>query len=102
VVPSLWYENNPLVLQEAFAAGRPVLASNLGGMAEFTQPNVNGLLFPPGDAAALAQAMTALATDPALLARLRAHVPPVRTIAEEVTALTAIYRAVIDAAPQHA
>src|SRR5258708_38613706 len=56
VVPSLWYENNPLVIQEAFAAGRPVVASRLGGMAEFVTHGLNGLLFEPGDPASLAAA----------------------------------------------
>jgi glycosyltransferase involved in cell wall biosynthesis len=105
VVPSVWYENNPLVIQEAYAAGRPVIASNLGGMAEFTQHGRSGLLFEPGNAGALAQAMDTLARDPALLARLRAGLPPVRTIAEEVQAIGAIYAEVLAAPialPAHA
>lgn len=99
VVPSVWYENNPLVLQEAYAAGRPVIASNLGGMAEFTAHEGSGLLFEPGSAAGLAAAMQRLATDPALLARLRAGLPPVRSIEEEVQAIGAIYAEVLAAQP---
>jgi len=99
VVPSLWYENNPLVLQEAYAAGRPVIASDLGGMAEFTAHERSGLLFEPGNAAALAAAMQRLATDPDLLARLRASLPPVRSIAEEVQAISTVYAEVLAAAP---
>jgi glycosyltransferase involved in cell wall biosynthesis len=51
VVPSIWWENSPLVIQEAFMAGRPVLCSNLGGMAEKGRDGVDGLHFAVGDAA---------------------------------------------------
>ena len=46
VAPSLWYENSPLAIMEAHAAGRPVLTSALGGMAELVRDGVDGLLFP--------------------------------------------------------
>lgn len=69
VVPSLWWENAPLVIEEARAAGRPVIASGIGGMAERVADGVDGLHVPPGDAAALAETMRA-ATDPALWRRL--------------------------------
>ncbi len=53
VLPSLWYENFPLVLVEAFAAGLPVIASRIGALAELIDDGRTGLLFDPGDAAAL-------------------------------------------------
>ena len=53
VVPSMWIENAPFIIREAFAAGVPVIASNLGGMAEMVKDGVDGLLFPPGDAVSL-------------------------------------------------
>lgn len=43
VVPSIWWENSPVVIQEAFALGRPVLTGNIGGMAEKTRHNIDGL-----------------------------------------------------------
>jgi glycosyltransferase involved in cell wall biosynthesis len=52
ILPSLWYEGMPLVVLEAFAAGRPVIASHLGAAAEMVDDS-NGLSFPAGDAAAL-------------------------------------------------
>jgi glycosyltransferase involved in cell wall biosynthesis len=52
ILPSLWYEGMPLVVLEAFAAGRPVIASQLGAAAEMVDDS-NGLSFPAGDAAAL-------------------------------------------------
>lgn len=54
VVPSIWWENSPVVIQEAFRAAKPVIGSNLGGIAEKVQHGVNGLLFRVGDAAHLA------------------------------------------------
>lgn len=49
VVPSLWYEGQPRVIVEAFAAGVPVLASRIGGLPELVEEGVNGHLVEPGD-----------------------------------------------------
>jgi glycosyltransferase involved in cell wall biosynthesis len=92
VVPSLWYENSPLTIHEAFLAGIPVVASNLGGMAELVTDNVSGLLFQPGDAADLSRALRRLTADPGRLERLRRGIPPVKSIQENVIELTEIYR----------
>lgn len=77
VAPSLWWENAPLVLAEARAAGRPAIVSGIGGMAELVRDGQDGLHVPPGDAAALAETMRAAAADPALWARLAAAQAPV-------------------------
>ena len=60
VVPSLWYENSPNVIQEAFATKIPVIVSDLGGMAELVEHRKNGLLFHAGDDGALAEQLQAL------------------------------------------
>jgi glycosyltransferase involved in cell wall biosynthesis len=57
VMPSLWYENFPRTLVEAFACGLPVIASRLGAMAELIKHGETGLLFEPGDAEDLADKM---------------------------------------------
>jgi glycosyltransferase involved in cell wall biosynthesis len=49
VMPSVCYENFPLAIREAFACGRPVIASNLGAMAELVEEGGTGLLFEPGN-----------------------------------------------------
>ena len=72
VVPSTWYENNPLVILEAFAAGIPVLAGDIGGMAELVQDDVNGLQYRTGDARDLADRMGRM-LDRARLERYRAR-----------------------------
>lgn len=92
VVPSIWYENNPLVIQEAFAAHVPVIATDLGGMAEFVQHDVNGLLFARGNAQDLAQQMRRVVQEPTLLPRLRAGIPPVKTMAKEIGELVSAYQ----------
>jgi glycosyltransferase involved in cell wall biosynthesis len=75
VVPSVWWENAPLVIQEARRAGRPVICSGIGGMAEAVADGITGLHVPPGDAGALAETMRA-ATEPALWTRLAAAARP--------------------------
>ena len=70
VVPSIWYENTPLVIYSAQAAGCPVIASNLGGMAEVVEHEKNGLLFEAGDVAGLFKCNRAACKRPALLQQL--------------------------------
>ena len=95
VVPSVWYENNPLVIQEAFAARVPVIAANLGGMAEFARDEVDGLLFAAGDSDDLAASLARFAEDPALRGRLAAGIPPVRDVNSEIAELETLYRELI-------
>jgi glycosyltransferase involved in cell wall biosynthesis len=70
ILPSLWYENAPVVVLEAAAFGLPVIGSRLGAIPEFVEDGVNGLLFEPGSAPSLAQAITRIASDRALLESL--------------------------------
>ncbi|HWQ14626.1 MAG TPA: glycosyltransferase [Roseiflexaceae bacterium] len=63
VLPSLW-EGLPMALIEAMASGLPVVASEVSGTKQVMLPGETGLLVPPGDATALAAAMTALLADP--------------------------------------
>jgi glycosyltransferase involved in cell wall biosynthesis len=84
VVPSLWYENTPLVVYSAQAAGTIVVASDHPGIAAVVRHEVDGLLFPSGDSAALAQQLRRLAADRKLLARLAANVRPPRSTSDYV------------------
>jgi glycosyltransferase involved in cell wall biosynthesis len=58
VLPSIWYENFPRVLVEAFASGLPVIASRIGALAELIEDGVTGLLFEPSNANDLAAKLT--------------------------------------------
>ncbi len=49
VIPSIWWENSPMVIQEAFVHGRPVICSDIGGMAEKVRHGVDGLHVPVGN-----------------------------------------------------
>jgi glycogen synthase len=69
VVPSI-YEPFGLVALEAAAAGTPLVAADVGGLREFVQPGHTGLRFRPGDAAGLADAVTALLSDQMLARRM--------------------------------
>lgn len=65
VIPSLWYENQPFSILEAFALGKPVIASDLGGMRELIDENERGLLIPAGNSDALADAIRWMFENPA-------------------------------------
>ena len=66
-LPSLWFENLPLVVLEARAAGVPSLVSDLGGLAEAVPEPIGGWRFPAGDVGALARKLEELLLKPALL-----------------------------------
>ena len=63
VIPSMWPEAFGLTCLEASAAGKPVVASAIGALPDLVEPEVNGLLVPPGDAHALAAAIGRLLAD---------------------------------------
>ena len=94
VAPSIWYENTPFVMLEAQAAGIPIVASSLGGLAEIIDEGKSGFLFEPKNPAALAEVLARFRDDPKLLARLRAGVPKVKRMSEHVGELVALYEEV--------
>lgn len=91
VVPSLWYENSPLVIQEAFAAGVPVVASNIGALSEKVRPGVDGWLCPPGDVQAWHKTLLRLAEHPDEVDRMAAGVQPPMNLQDHVTRLEELY-----------
>lgn len=64
VLPSIWYENFPRTLVEAYACALPVIASRLGAMASLVEDGSTGLLFTPGDAGDLAAKLRWAETHP--------------------------------------
>ncbi len=91
-LPSVWYENMPITINEAFRNGMPPVVTDLGGMSEAVRAGVDGLTFPRGDARALADALRRLATEPATYEDLAAARPRVLTLAEVVDRLELEYR----------
>jgi len=81
VVPSLWPENAPLVIQEAWRHGIPVVASRIGGLPEFIRDDVDGRLFAAGSADELRRVLQSLIDDRARLARLSSAPHQVKSIA---------------------
>jgi glycosyltransferase involved in cell wall biosynthesis len=69
-LPSVWYENAPLSLLEAYAAGRPVLASDRGGLPEMVEEEHSGRLVPAGDVTAWTRALRRVAAEPERLAAM--------------------------------
>lgn len=76
VVPSLWFENTPLVVYSAHAARCLVVASDFPGLSDVIEHEKNGLLFKAGDAGALAKQLRRLFDQPDLLQRLVGNLQP--------------------------
>jgi glycosyltransferase involved in cell wall biosynthesis len=96
VVPSIWYENRPSVILEAFSRKKPVIASDLGGMAEMVTHDVDGLRFQTGDARSLSEQLQRVLDNPGLLTRLATAIQPVLAVDEEIDELEKVYACVID------
>ena len=99
-VPSLWYENSPLVILEARAAGRPLLASRLGALVEQVADEQDGLLAEPGNPRAFAAHIDRLAGTPELVDRLASALQPPATVDEEVEALCQVYARLVRTPPE--
>ncbi len=92
LVPSQGFETGPLVVLEAFAAGVPVIGSDLGGIAEWVTQEVDGLLCPPGDVVAWGRVLERFTTDAALRMRLREGVKPPPLMADVAERMVEVYR----------
>lgn len=74
VIPSIWWENSPMVIQEAFTLGRPLVGSDIGGMAEKITDGVDGVHVPVGNANAWGRTLLRLAESDSEWERLRAGI----------------------------
>lgn len=97
VTPSLWYETYCLILHEALACNVPVVASDVGVMAEQIKHSVNGFLFPAGDADQLRGVLQHIADDPRILNRLRQNINSMTapTVEQEAYAYDRIYAGIM-------
>ena len=96
IVPSRWWESSPLVIQEAFMHGRPVICSDIGGMAEKVTNGVNGLHFTVGSARSLADTVRRAINTPGLWDELRTGAPAVDAIEDHAARLAGAYRELLD------
>jgi glycosyltransferase involved in cell wall biosynthesis len=96
VLPSIWWENSPLVIQEAFRHRRPLICSDIGGMAEKVRDGVDGLHFLAGSSADLSRRMASAIRDPALWSRLRSAIRPPPPAGQAVTAFVDHYQQLLD------
>jgi len=83
VMGSIWYENSPMVIQEAYFYHIPVIAPNLGGMAEKVVDHESGLLYQSRNEYSLAQCMNLISSDRSLLEKLRIGTIRLATILDE-------------------
>lgn len=94
VVPSIWYENTPLVMQSALTTKTPLIASDLGGMSELINHGKDGFVFKVRDDKDLAEKLQLLVDQPDLLSKFRANIGPQRSISVMVDDLEAVYKKV--------
>jgi len=90
VVPSIWNENSPLTIHEAFLAGVPVVASRIGGSTELLEAG-GGLLYEADDPQALRAQLRRLYDEPGLARQLAASAPRVKSMKEHVVELVELY-----------
>lgn len=91
-IPSVWFETGPLVALEAFAAGVPVIGSNLGGIAELIENGKNGILVPVGDVKAWRDSIHWMCENPETIQNMRMQIPPVRSSAMVADEMSNLYQ----------
>jgi len=91
IVPSIWPENSPLVIQEAFLTKISVIASNIGGIPELVRDSVNGLLFRANDTDDLYDKVKLIINNPDVIEKLRHNISTIKTIEENADELEKIY-----------
>lgn len=91
VVPSVWRETGPMVILEALASQIPVIAPNLGGMAELIRNGKNGLLFEHGEVESLRESIRLVINDPSILLNLKPRLEEKHTINSNADHLNEIY-----------
>lgn len=95
IVPSLWHENNPRVIQEAYAGKTPVIASDVGGISEYVEHGVNGFLFERGNVDDLSAKINWVVEKPKLISQLKSHLPIVKSMEDEMNEIEIIYHTLL-------
>jgi glycosyltransferase involved in cell wall biosynthesis len=92
LIPSIWWENSPVVIQEALRASMPVICSDIGGMAEKVRDGIDGFHFPVGHSMALAALLKRLAGDRQALNRIARTMQRPATAEQTTEAHLVLYR----------
>lgn len=91
VIPSIWFENSPITIHEAFLARVPVVTSRFGGMANLVEDGRNGLLFDMGDANDLYRCLIRFIDAPSLIEHMRPNPEEVKNLKEDAIWMQKIY-----------
>jgi len=95
LVPSQWMETGPMVVLEAFAAGIPVIGSNLGGIRDFVRNDVDGILIPFSNIEKWRDVLRQISTDAMILLRLKKNVKQPETMQTVARDMQDIYKQVL-------
>jgi glycosyltransferase involved in cell wall biosynthesis len=96
LIPSIWWENSPLVIQEAFFHRRPIICSDVGGMAEKVRDGVDGIHFRQGDPYSLARTIEAATMNPRQWRALREGIRDPYPMRAHVSRLMDLYGELIE------
>lgn len=91
IVPSIWWENSPLVIQEVLMHQRPIICSNIGGMAEKVEHNVTGLHFKVRNSVSLAKQLQKVIADPQIWDNLVQNITPRLSLKDSAEQHTSLY-----------
>lgn len=95
VVPSVWYENSPITIHEAYLTHTPVVTSDIGGMAEYVRDGVDGLHFKVGDADDLAAKLRRFVDEPGLVEELSQDWMTIKSIEDNALETEFRYRGIV-------
>ncbi len=95
IIPPIIPDTSPRTVWEALSSGTPVIASNTGGIPDFIQDGVNGLLFEPGNPDDLANKIRMILDEPNLIQKLRQGIKKLKTIDEHADELIKIYEGLL-------
>ena len=96
VLPSIWFENAPLTLNEAAMTRTPIIVSDRGGMLEFAKANDYGRTFELGNSHSLASVIKEIAAAPDLIHQLAGNPPPIKSVSRNAEELIGVYHALIE------
>ena len=82
VVPSIWWENSPVVIQEALAAKVPLIVSNIGGMSEKVRDGIDGFHFRHSNPADLAAVIERCVMQPTIRSKMSDNIKPILKLEE--------------------